>query len=171
MRPSYIYYMGVESSYDGSEYSMSGSFVVGIHFLEGGKRKNFDYSLEFVSNFKDTNGDVEMSLFNLDYNWRLFTIDKKLEPFLSFGTTSILSFKLGGKNFKTSNYWSSYNEQDGGNFYGFGFLYDKTIKFSVVKYELTMKNGYGEWEWEFLEDDNYLRFKFEITRINISYLF
>ena len=143
---------------------MSGSFVLGYHTKGYGKEKRLDLSYEYISKFKDSFGEVILSMYNVNFDWRFFTQpNEDLQPFIRFGSTGILSFELLGESFETESFWWN-ADQDGGILFGFGFLYNNNLIFSYVKHSLNISDYSGSiYDWYSID--------FDITRVNFSFLF
>ena len=143
---------------EGYTDDMSGSLVLGFYTIgEKGKNNKIDSGLEFITEFEDDYGEIEISMYDLFWNWRFIQPNDKTDIFVRFGMSGITSMEVLGVDLDPElNFYDS--DWDGGLSYGIGFAYNKKILFSVVQYSLSIGDFWNNQD-------------FKIKRFNVSYLF
>ena len=165
-----------------NDYDMLGNFTYGYVWIGDGEKKNsIDIGVEYSPKInKSYFGDkfLEISLFDMYFNWRLPQFTNSLQSFIKFGVSHILDFKIWGDSFKSEFSFDLTKDPDGGIFYGVGILYNKKLIISAIQYKLFLNDSYhisqpqtGYIVPPFNPTNTITEPEIDILKINISRLF
>jgi len=133
------------------------------NYGDGGKRNRIDYYFEYVSKFKDENNLLGLEFSTIDYGiaWRPFPVNKEIDFYINFGPSYVLDFEVAGMepDYDSESVFSGYVH------YGFGLLFNKKLKFSFETLDMSFASKVP------MFTDGYFRFDYNVSRINIGYLF
>ena len=128
-------------------YNMLNNFTYGYLWIgDSGKNKKIDIGFEYSPKIRKSyygNKFLEISLFDIYFQWRLPAFTNNLQSYIKLGASHILDFKIWGDSYKSEFSFDLTKQPDGGILYGFGLLHNNKLSLSIIQYNLFLNDYYN----------------------------